>query len=81
MNKKMLIGTYTAKYKGKTLLGFVNSHEYLIKIGRDDYCYVVEGVVDITDGEDSTAYNRYASEKSIRRNWDIKEDKTQLGGE
>ena len=39
----MLIGTYTAKYIGKTMLGFINSHEYLIKIGRDRYCYEIEG--------------------------------------
>lgn len=74
----MLIGTYTAKYKGKTLLGFINSHEYLIKIGKDEYCYGVEGVVDLTENEDSSAYITYASEISIRQNWEIKEDVTQL---
>jgi len=74
----MLVGTYTAKYIGKTLCGFINSHEYLIKIGKDEYCY---GIVDITEDEDTTAYITYASEKSVKRNWDIKEDVTQLGGE
>lgn len=74
----MLVGTYAAKYIGKTLLGFVNSHEYLIKIGKDDYCYVIEGVADLTENDDSSAYITYASEISIRQNWDIKEDKTQL---
>lgn len=77
----MLVGTYTAKYIGKTMLGFVNSHEYLIKIGKDEYCYGVEGILDITDGEDSSAYITYSSEKSIRYYWDIQEDKTQIGGE
>lgn len=77
----MLIGTYTAKYLGRTMLGFVKSHEYLIKIGKDEYCYVIEGIEDLTNGEDSSAYITYASEISIRRNWDIKEDKTQIGGE
>lgn len=72
----MLIGTYTAKYIGKTMLGFVNSHEYLIKIGRDEYCYTVEGVVDITEDNDSNGYITYASENSIRRNWKVQEDKT-----
>jgi uncharacterized cupin superfamily protein len=74
----MLIGTYTAKYIGKTMLGFKSSHEYLIKIGKDEYCYGIEGVVDLTEDEDTTAYITYASEKSIRQNWEIKEDKTQL---
>ena len=74
----MLVGTYTAKYIGKTMLGFVNSHEYLIKIGRDEYCYVIEGLTDLTENEDSSAYITYASEISIRRNWEIQEDKTQL---
>ena len=77
----MLIGTYTAKYIGKTMLGFINSHEYLIKIGRDRYCYEIEGIVDLTENEDSSAYSTYASEISIRQNWEIKEDKTKLGGE
>ena len=75
----MLIGTYTAKYIGKTMLGFVKSHEYLIKIGKDNYCYGIEGITDLTEDEDTTAYITYASEKSIRMNWDIKEDVTQLG--
>lgn len=75
----MLIGTYTAKYIGKTMLGFVKSHEYLIKIVKDNYCYGVEGIEDLTKNDDSSAYITYASEKSIRKNWDIKEDKTQLG--
>jgi uncharacterized cupin superfamily protein len=74
----MLIGTYTAKYIGKTMLGFTKSHEYLIKIGKDEYCYTIEGIVDLTKDDDSSAYITYASENSIRRNWDIQEDKTQL---
>lgn len=77
----MLIGTYTAKYIGKTMLGFTKSHEYLIKIGKDNYCYGVEGMVDLTKNDDVSTYITYASEKSIRKNWEIKEDKTQLGGE
>lgn len=78
----MLVGTYTAKYIGKTMLGFTNSNEYLIKIGKDEYCYTIEGIVDLTKDEDCpTAYITYASEISIRRNWEIQEDKTQIGGE
>jgi hypothetical protein len=77
----MLIGTYTAKYIGKTMLGFTKSHEYLIKVGKDEYCYTIEAIVDLTKDDDSSAYITYASENSIRRNWDIQEDKTQIGGE
>ena len=77
----MLIGTYTAQYIGNTMCGFENTHDYLIKIDRDEYCYTIEGVLDITEDEDSSAYMTYASEKSIRRNWIIKEDKTELGSE
>jgi len=75
----MLIGTYNAKYKGKTMCGFVDTHEYLIKIGKDGYCYGIEGLVDLTENEDSSAYITYASKKSIHRNWDVIEDKTQIG--
>lgn len=74
----MLIGTYKAKYKGKTMLGFTNSHEYLIEIGKDGYCYGIKGIIDYTEDKDFTAYNIYASEISIRQNWDIQEDVTQL---
>ena len=74
----MLIGTYTGKYLGKTMLGFINSHEYLIKIGRDEYCYTIEGLTDLTENDDPSTYITYASEISIRRNWEIQEDKTQL---
>lgn len=77
----MLIGTYTAQYIGKTMCGFVNSYDYLIKIDKDDYCYIIEGIMDLTEDDDSSAYMTYASEKSIRRNWVITEDMTQLGGE
>ncbi len=77
----MLIGTYDAQYIGKTMCGFEKEHEYLIKINKDIYGYQVSGLYDITDSDNSSAYLVYASENSIRRNWDIKKDMTELGGE
>ena len=77
----MLVGTYTAKYIGRSLCGFINSHDYRIEIGKDVYGYQVSGIVDLTDDEDTTAYITYSSEKSIRRYWDIQEDIIELGGE
>lgn len=74
----MLIGEYTAKYNGKTMCGFENSHEYIINIYKNLYGYQVNGLYDITDQGNSSAYLIYASEKSIRNNWDIKEDITEL---
>lgn len=77
----MLIGNYNAKYIGKTMCGFENEHEYLIKIDKDLYGYQVSGLYDITDSDNSSAYLVYASENSIRRNWYITQDVTELGGE
>lgn len=74
----MLIGTYNAKYTGKTMCGFENEHEYLIKIDKDLYGYQISGVYDMTDNANSSAYLVYASENSIRRSWDILKDMTEL---
>ena len=69
----MLIGNYNAQYIGKTMCGFETSHEYNIDIDKDIYGYTVSGVNDITSDTASDACINYASEKSIRRNWVIKE--------
>ena len=67
----MLIGNYNAQYIGKTMCGFTNGHEYSIDIDKNIYGYTVSGVNDITDDVASDACINYASEKSIRRNWNI----------
>lgn len=77
----MLIGNYNATYLGNTMCGFETDHEYLIKIDKDLYGYQVSGLYDITDSDNSSAYLVYASENSIRRNWNIMKDVTELGGE
>ena len=68
----MLIGLYKAQYIGKTMCGFVNKKEYQIEIDKDIYGYTINGITNITDdtAADSACLN-YASEKSIRRNWQI----------
>ena len=70
----MLIGKYIAQYTGRTMCGFINSHEYIINIDKDIYGYQVTGIKDITTDEDDTGYITYASETSLKRNWDIKHD-------
>jgi hypothetical protein len=69
----MLIGNYNAQYIGKTMCGFKTGHEYSIDIDKDIYGYTVSGVKDITEDTASDACINYASEKSILRNWTIKE--------
>ena len=70
----MLIGTYKAKYIGKTMCGFENEQEYCVEITRDEYGYYVSGVVNLTENASATAaYIPYASETSLRRNWIIEE--------
>lgn len=64
-----MIGTYEAQYKGKTIGGFVNGHEYKIEIDKNVYGYTVSGITDLTDCKGSVACINYASEKSIKRNW------------
>ena len=77
----MLIGDYTATYTGRSMCGFVSCHEYIINIDKDRHGYIVSGKHDITDNDSATGCMTYASEISINRNWAIKEDVSQLGGE
>ena len=75
----MLIGKYSAKYTGKTICGFKNNHEYIVEIDKDGYCYCIKEILDLTEeNEDRIAYITYSSEKSIRQNWNIYEDMTEL---
>ena len=75
----MLIGTYNAQYIGKSLCGFISTHDYCINIDKDEYVYQVSGITDLTEENDSSAFITYASENSLRRNWLIKKDITKLG--
>lgn len=76
----MLIGNYSAKYIGKTMCGFVNGYDYHINITKDLYGYVISGTYDLSEDDYSSACINYASENSIRRNWVIKEDLTEVEG-
>ena len=68
----MLIGTYNAKYIGKTMCGFTNGHEYSVEIDKDLYGYTISGILNLTEDSDaSAACINYASENSVRRNWII----------
>ena len=67
----MLIGNYNGRYIGKTMCGFVNGQEYNIDIDKNIYGYIVSGVINITEDNESDACINYASETSIRRNWII----------
>ena len=68
----MLIGNYNAEYTGKTMCGFIKGHKYSIDIDKDLYGYTISGVIDLTEDLDATAACiNYASENSIRRNWNI----------
>lgn len=77
----MLIDKYTATYTGRSMCGFVSGHQYIINIDKDRHGYIVSGEHDITDNDSATGCLIYASEISVRKNWIIKEDNTQLGGE
>ena len=72
----MLIGTYNAKYIGKSMCGFVNGHEYSIEIEKDIYGYIISGIVNITEDKGATsACMNYASERSILKNWSFEDAK------
>ena len=68
----MLIGNYDAQYIGKTMCGFTKGHRYNIDIDKDLYGYTISGLIDLTKDTDAAeACINYASEISIRRNWNI----------
>lgn len=77
----MLVGNYSAEYIGKTMCGFVKGNEYCIDINKNIYGYDISGVLNLTDEIANDGFITYASEKSIRRNWIIKEDLTKLGSD
>ena len=77
----MLVGNYNAQYIGKSMCGFTNGYEYCIDINKDIYGYTVSGVLDLTNEAANDGCINYASEKSITRNWTIKEDLTKLGSD
>lgn len=77
----MLVGNYSAEYIGKTMCGFTKGYKYYIDINKNIYGYVVSGVLNLTEDTVSDGYINYASEKSIVRNWIIKEDLTRLGSD
>ena len=59
------------KYLGKTMCGFINANEYQIKITKDLYGYTIQGITNLTEEKDCAGCIQYASEISLRRNWDI----------
>lgn len=74
----MLVGKYNVKYIGKTMCGFETNHEYIINIVKDLYGYQISGLYDVTDQDNSSAFIRLSSEKSVRNYFEIQEDMTEV---
>lgn len=67
-----------AKYKNRSMCGLKNGHEYIVKFSKSirEYVYNCHIVFDITEQEETDIIMKYASEISIKNNWDI--DKLEL---
>lgn len=63
-----------AKYINKSRNGLKNNHEYVVKFSRPMgyYVYNAHFIYDITEQEEVDIILNYASEKSIKNNFDIK---------
>lgn len=63
----------TGQYVGKTICGFIHSHDYSLQITQSKYNYTVEAINDLTDEKPSSAIINYASENSLRNNWALED--------
>lgn len=63
-----------AKYKNRSRNGLKNNHEYVVKFSKPSGAYVYDAhfIYDITEKEEIDIVLNYASEKSIKNNFDIK---------
>ena len=71
-----------AKYKNKSRNGLRNGHEYIIQISkptRHYYVYDCHVIFDVTKQEEMNLWINYASEISIKNNWEF--DKLELDNE
>ena len=71
-----------AKYKNKSRNGLRNGHEYIIKISKPTgnyYVYDCHVIFDVTKKEEMNLWINYASEMSIKNNWEF--DKLELDNE
>ena len=59
------------EYIGKTMCGFINGNIYKINIDKNVYGYTISGIENISIESLNDACINYASEKSIRRNWNL----------
>ena len=71
-----------AKYKNKSRNGLRNGHEYIIQISKPTghyYVYDCHVIFDTTKQEEMNLWINYASEISIKNNWEF--DKLELDNE
>ena len=71
-----------AKYKNKSRNGLRNGHEYIIQISKPTghyYVYDCHVIFDDTKQEEMNLWMNYASEISIKNNWEF--DKLELDNE
>lgn len=71
-----------AKYKNKSRNGLRNGHEYIIQISKPTghyYVYDCHVIFDVTKQEEMNLWMNYASEISIKNNWEF--DKLEIDNE
>ena len=71
-----------AKYKNKSRNGLKNGHEYIVNITKPTghyYVYDCHIIFDVTKHEEMNLWMNYASEISIKNNWEF--DKLELDNE
>ena len=69
----MILGNYIGTYIGKEIFGFQKGHKYQFELNNNGRTYELNAFQDITDGISKDLHNIYASEISIRRNWNLDE--------
>lgn len=67
-------GNYFGTYIGKEMCGFKYGHNYQFEVSNNGRTYNIYAFMDNTDEKAVDLHIPYASEKSIRRNWNINED-------
>lgn len=68
-------GVYTGEYIGKEMFGLKQEHNYTFELKHNGRTYEMSIISDNTIDEEVDVFIPYSSEKSIRRNWTINEDK------
>lgn len=62
-----------AKYKGKNIKELKTEHEYIVKFTKPEkqYVYNCIALFDLTENKEVHTVINYASQISIKNNWDI----------